>query len=127
MTMHMKDSLKLLAGTAVVLVLGACASPAKAPAAADVAVSKNAVENAVQAGAGTLAPDEITMAREKMLKANQALQAKDYKLARELAIQAEADAKLAQSKATSAKATAAANALDADLRALHQEVDRANQ
>jgi hypothetical protein len=62
-----------------------------------------------------------------MLKANQALQAKDYRLARDLAMQAEADAKLAQSKATSAKATAAANALDADLRALRQEVDRANQ
>ena len=125
--MHMKDSLKLLAGTAVVLVLGACASPQKAPATAEVAVSQNAVENAVQAGAGELAPDDITRAREKMLKANQALQAKDYKLARDLAIQAEADAKLAQSKANSAKATAAANALDADLRVLRQEVDRANQ
>jgi hypothetical protein len=107
--------------------LGACSSPQKAPAAADVAVSRNAVENAVQAGAGTLAPDEITMAREKMLKANQALAAKDYKLARELAMQAEADAKLAQSRANSAKATAAASALDADLRVLRQEVDRANQ
>lgn len=125
--MEAKESVKLLAGAAVLALLAACSSPQKAPAAADVAVSKNAVENAVQAGAAELAPDEITMAREKMLKANQALQAKDYKLARELAIQAEADAKLAQSKATSAKATAAASALDADLRALRQEVDRANQ
>ncbi|GAB3450410.1 hypothetical protein GCM10027320_44650 [Massilia solisilvae] len=122
-----KESMKLLAGAAVLALLAACSSLQKAPAAADVAVSKNAVENAVQAGAAELAPDEITMAREKMLKANQALQAKDYKLARELAVQAEADAKLAQSKATSAKATAAASALDADLRALRQEVDRANQ
>ena len=125
--MDTKDSLKLIAGSAVLLALGACSSPQKAPAAADVAVSRNAVENAVQAGAGELAPDEITAAREKMLKANQALQAKDYKLARDLAVQAEADAKLAQSKASSAKATAAATALDADLRALRQEVDRANQ
>lgn len=125
--MEAKESVKLLAGAAVLALLAACSSPQKAPAAADVAVSKNAVENAVQAGAAELAPDEITMAREKMLKANQALQAKDYKLARELAIQAEADANLAQSKATSAKATAAASALDADLRALRQEVDRANQ
>lgn len=125
--MYAQESMKLLAGAAVLALLAACSSPQKAPAAADVAVSKNAVENAVQAGAAELAPDEITMAREKMLKANQALQAKDYKLARELAVQAEADAKLAQSKATSAKATAAASALDADLRALRQEVDRANQ
>ncbi|GAB3424365.1 DUF4398 domain-containing protein [Massilia agilis] len=125
--MYAQESMKLLAGAAVLALLAACSSPQKAPAAADVAVSKNAVENAVQAGAAELAPDEITMAREKMLKANQALQAKDYKLARELAVQAEADAKLAQSKASSAKATAAASALDADLRALRQEVDRANQ
>jgi hypothetical protein len=125
--MNAKDSLKLLAGSAILLGLAACASPQKAPATAEVAVSRNAVENAVQAGAGELAPDDITNAREKMLKANQALQAKDYKLARELAIQAEADAKLAQSKANSAKATAAANAVDADVRALRQEVDRANQ
>jgi hypothetical protein len=125
--MTINDSLKVLAGTAVLVSVAACSSPQKAPAAADVAVSRNAVENAVQAGAGTLAPDEITMAREKMLKANQALAAKDYKLARELAMQAEADAKLAQSRANSAKATAAASALDADLRALRQEVDRANQ
>jgi hypothetical protein len=125
--MNRKVSIKLIACSAVALGLAACASPQKAPATAEVAVSQNAVENAVQAGAGTLAPDEITMAREKMLKANQALAAKDYKLARELAIQAEADAKLAQSKANSEKANAASAALNADLRALRQEVDRANQ
>ncbi len=108
------------------LVLAGCASPQKAPATADVAVSRNAVENAVSAGAAELAPAEITAARDKMIRANQALAAKDYKLARELAIQAQADAKLAQSKASSAKSTAAANALDADLRVLREEVERAN-
>lgn len=124
--MDSKESIKALAGVAVMLALAACSSPQKAPAAADVAVSRNAVENAVSAGAAELAPMEITSAREKMLKANQALAAKDYKLARELAIQAEADAKLAQSKANSAKATAASNALNEELRVLRQEVDRAN-
>ncbi|MCC2956398.1 DUF4398 domain-containing protein [Massilia sp. IC2-477] len=119
-------SAALAAGTAGVLVLTGCASPQKAPATADVAVSRNAVENAVSAGAAELAPAEITAARDKMVRANQALAAKDYKLARELAIQAQADAKLAQSKANSAKATSAANALDEDLRVLRQEVDRLN-
>lgn len=124
--MDPKQPIKALAGMAVVLALAACSSPQKAPATADVAVSRNAVENAVSAGAAELAPMEITAAREKMLKANQALAAKDYKLARELAVQAEADAKLAQSKANSAKATAASNALNEELRVLRQEVDRAN-
>jgi hypothetical protein len=111
---------------ATVLSLAACASPEKTPATAAVAVSHNAVENAVSAGAPELAPAEITAARDKMMRANQALAAKDYKTARELAIQAQADARLAQSKANSAKATAAADALNEDLRVLRQEVDRAN-
>jgi hypothetical protein len=113
-----------LAAAAVLLTLAACASQEKVPATAAVAVSNNAVENAVSAGAADLAPAEITAARAKMLRANQALAAKDYKLARELAVQAQADAKLAQSKAGSAKA--AADALNEDLRVLRQEVDRAN-
>jgi outer membrane murein-binding lipoprotein Lpp len=115
-----------VAALAGALVLAGCASPQKAPATADVAVSRNAVENAVSAGAAELAPAEITAARDKMMRANQALAAKDYKVARELAIQAQADAKLAQSKANSAKATAASNALNEDLRVLREEVERAN-
>ena len=111
---------------AVLVALAACSSPQKAPATADVAVSKNAVENAVSAGAADLAPAEINLAREKMMRANAALAAKDYTLARDLATQAQADAKLAQSKANSAKAQAAAAALDADLRVLRNEVERAN-
>jgi hypothetical protein len=114
------------AAVAAVLVLSACASPNRAPATADVAVSRNAVDNAVSAGAAQLAPEEINAARAKMMLANQALAAKDYKLASQLATQAQADAQLAQSKANSAKATAASQALNDDLRVLRQEVERAN-
>jgi hypothetical protein len=112
---------------ATLLSLAACGTSQKAPATADVAVSRNAVDNAVSAGAADLAPQEITSARAKMMRANEALAAKDYTLARQLATEAQADAKLAQSKSNSAKANAAANALDADLRVLRQEVDRANR
>jgi hypothetical protein len=118
--------LSTMLGAALVLSLAACASQ-KAPATADVAVSNNAVENAVSAGAADLAPEEITSARAKMMQANQALAAKDYVRARDLATQAQADARLAQSKANSAKATAAANALNDDLRVLREEVERANK
>lgn len=111
---------------AAVLTLAACASPEKTPAVAAVAVSHNAVDNAVSAGAPKLAPVELSSARDKMMRANQALAAHDYKTARALAIEAQADAKLAQSKADSAKATEAANQLDADVQALRQQVDRAN-
>ena len=126
MTTHTKNQLTQAMCAAMLLALSACTSPQKAPATADVAVSKNAVENAVSAGAADLAPAEINTAREKMMRANAALAAKDYTLARDLATQAQADAKLAQSKANSAKAQAAAAALDADVRTLRNEVERAN-
>ncbi|MES2319423.1 MAG: DUF4398 domain-containing protein [Pseudomonadota bacterium] len=126
MTNQSKTHLTQAFCAAMLVALSACSSPQKAPATADVAVSKNAVENAVSAGAADLAPAEINLAREKMMRANAALAAKDYTLARDLATQAQADAKLAQSKANSAKAQAAASALDADLRVLRNEVDRAN-
>ena len=125
MTTQSTNLLHKLAFAAAFCTLAACTSSQKAPATADVAVSRNAVENAVAAGAADLAPAEISLAREKMLRANQALAAKDYALARDLATQAQADARLAQTKASSAKATAAANALQEDLRVLREEVERA--
>ena len=115
----------LLAGVVLVAACAGCASQ-KTPATADVAASRAAVDSAAIAGAGELAPDEMQAARDKLLRANQALAAKDYRTAENLAVQAQADAKLAQAKATSAKATAASDALNEDLRVLRQEVDRAN-
>ncbi|MBT3067082.1 DUF4398 domain-containing protein [Rhodoferax sp. U11-2br] len=111
-----------LLGATAVLVIG-CSS-LKTPATADVAVSKAAVDNAAGAGGVQFAPVEMTAARDKMVLANQAMAAKDYKLARELAAQAEVDAKLAQSKANSAKAQAASDALQEDIRVLRAELER---
>ena len=111
--------------TAVVLMTG-CSS-LKTPATAAVAVSRAAVANAASAGAADLAPDEMRSAREKMNLANQALKDRDYKTARDLADQAQADAKLAQSKANSAKATSAADEINENIRVMREELDRANQ
>lgn len=116
---------KLLFAAAVVLLAG-CSS-LKTPATADVAVSKAAVDNAAGAGGTEFAPVEMRAAREKMALANQAMAAKDYKLAIELANQAQADAKLAQGKANSAKAQMASDALQDDIRVLHEELERANK
>ena len=122
--MRPRYTLPMLCAAAVLL--SACASQ-KAPATADVAVSRAAVENAAQAGAAELAPAELLAAREKMQQASRALADKDYKLASDLAQQAQADAKLAQSKATSAKATSAANEVQENIRVLREELDRANK
>ena len=115
---------RLLACAGALLAFAGCTSPEKAPATADVAVSRNAVENAVSAGAAEHAPDELMAARDKLQRASAALAARDYDTARDLAQQAQADAKLAQSKASSAKATAAAEALQEDIRVLREEVER---
>ncbi|MES2091973.1 MAG: DUF4398 domain-containing protein [Pseudomonadota bacterium] len=99
----------------------------KTPATASVAVSKEAVENAVGAGGAEFAPVEMNSAREKLNRANKAMAAKDYKLADDLANQAQVDAKLAQSKANSSKAQTAADALQDDIRVLREELIRARQ
>jgi hypothetical protein len=118
-----KHHLAALCTMAAVLGLSACASD-KTPATADVAVSRAAVANATSAGAADLAPAEMQSARDKLMRANQALAAKDYKTAQDLANQASADAQLAQSKASSAKATTAADELQQSIRTLREELNR---
>lgn len=120
--MNTQGGLALLSAAALALTVG-CTS-LKTPATADVAVSNAAVANAVGAGGAQYAPLEMTAAREKLAQANKAMLAKDYKLAIELANQAQADAKLAQSKASSVKAQAAADVLQDDIRVLREELNR---
>lgn len=102
-------------------------SSLKTPATADVAVSNAAVSDAAGSGAAEFAPVEMQAARDKMARANKALADKDYALARDLANAAQADAKLAQSKANSAKAQTAADAIQNDLRVLREEINRAGK
>lgn len=119
----MNTQWQMLCGMAMLLTLGGCASD-KTPATADVAVSRQAVAAATSAGAAELAPAEMQSARDKLMRANQALAARDYQTAQDLATQASADAQLAQSKATSAKATTAADELQQNIRLLREELAR---
>jgi hypothetical protein len=123
--MNITTQTKFVACIAVLAGLYGCASE-KTPATADVAVSRAAVASATSSGAADLAPAEMQSARDKLMRANQALAAKDYKTAQDLASQASADAQLAQSKANSAKATTAADELQQNIRLLREEVQRAN-
>ena len=122
MTRDTKIWLAVLCSAALALTVG-CSS-LKTPATADVAVSNAAVENAASAGGAQFAPLEMNAAREKLALANQAMAAKNYQLAVDLASQAQADAKLAQGKANSAKAQATADALQDDIRVLREELNR---
>ena len=122
MTTTSRPWLAAACGALALLSLG-CSS-LKTPATADVAVSQAAVENAAGAGAAQFAPIEMNAARDKLALAQTALAAKDYAVARDLAGQAQVDAKLAQGKANSAKAQAAADALQDDIRVLREELAR---
>ena len=110
---------------AATLVLAACAST-PVPS-AQVAVATAAVANAGVAGGTEAAPTEMRLARDKLARANAAMVAKDYDLARSLAEEAEVDAQLAGVKARSSRASRAALEVQDANRALREEMDRKPQ
>ena len=106
----------------VAIVVAGCASVP--PPTEQMAVSKLAIANAVSAGGSEYAAVEMRSAQEKMDRANRAMAKEDYENARWLAEQAQADARLAEKKAESAKAQKAANVLQEDIRVLREEINR---
>jgi len=108
---------------AITLGLGACATPPPPPN-EQMAVSAAAIQQAVAAGAPEFAPAEMSLARDKMARATQAVTAGDPVRAMALAQQAQVDAQLAEAKAESARAKKAADALNDAARALREEMAR---
>ncbi|WP_227509498.1 DUF4398 domain-containing protein [Ferrovum myxofaciens] len=106
---------------AAILVAGCASIP---PPTAQMAISKTAVSNASSAGGTEYAPLQIKSAKEKLDAAEQAMVAKNYVLAKQLAEEAQVDAELAVAMARSNQAKKAADAVQEDSRALHQEIDR---
>jgi hypothetical protein len=106
----------------LVLTLAACASTPMPVE--DLAVARAAVANAVSAGADEFAPSELNMSRDKLARADKAVADDEAEIARSLAQQALADAQVATAKARTAKAQRTATALQADSRALQEEMNR---
>jgi hypothetical protein len=106
----------------VAIVIAGCASAP--PPTEQMAVSKAALANAVSAGGSEYAPVEMRTAQEKMDRANRAMEREDYENARWLAEEAQADARLAEKKAQSAKAEKAASAMQDAIRVLREEIER---
>ena len=105
------------------VVISGCATTTPAPT-EQMAVSKSAIANAVSAGGSEYAAVEMRSAQEKMDRANRAMEKKDYENARWLAEEAQADARLAEKKAQSAKAQQAASVMQDDIRVLREEINR---
>lgn len=119
-TNHAMTRIGIVVATAVLM--AGCAS-APQPL-AQMAVARVAVSDANRAGANELAPVQLQSAVDKMTAAEKAMTAENYALARDLAEQAEVDAKLATATARSVKAQKAADAVQEDSRVLRKEIDR---
>ncbi|HZX31421.1 MAG TPA: DUF4398 domain-containing protein [Rhodocyclaceae bacterium] len=106
---------------AAILLLAGCASPPRPDA--QFAVSRSAIEEALGAGATQSAPLELQHARDKMARADAAVDAKNFEDARRLAEEAEVDARLAAAKARTARAQLAVAEIQKSIRALRENVN----
>jgi hypothetical protein len=119
-----KMTLAALAAAAMVVAAGCASVP---PPTDQVAVATAAVAHADMAGAPALAPAEMRVAQDKLVRVNVAMAAKDHRQALWLAQETQLDAELAELKAQSAKAAGAAEAVTQDDRALRDELTRKRQ
>ncbi len=106
------------------LALGGCASQMVTGAASDIAVSDAMLANAIRADAARVAPEEIVAARTEIDMAKRAYQDNEYEMASLIAKEAQVDANLAENKARTAAAQAAANALQENMRVLRNEMNQ---
>lgn len=109
---------------AAVVIAGCASIP---PPTEQMAVSRSALANAASAGGAEYAPVEMRTAQEKMDRASRAMDKEEYENARRLAEEAQADARLAEKKAQSAKAQKAASVTQDDIRVLREEINRKNK
>lgn len=108
-------------GTAALVVAGCASVP---PPTEQMAVSRSAIANAASAGGAEYAPAEMRAAQDKMDRAGRAMQKEEFQDARRLGEEAQADARLAEKKAESAKAQKAASVTQDDTRVLREEMNR---
>lgn len=110
------------ASLAALLFAAGCAS---VPAPTEqMALSRSAVSEAQSAGAPEFAPVEFRSAQAQLEEARTAFQRENYLAARRLAERAEVDAKLAETKARSAKANRAVAELRHGVEVLREEIER---
>jgi len=92
-----------------------------------IAVAKQSVARAEQAGAPQDAPTELATARDKLAQAEKANAKHDKPLAERLAQQASVDAQVAEATALQTHSHKAATEFDASMQTLQQESQRNTQ
>lgn len=117
--MHISHTFTLVS---LAVALAACASTP--PPLADMALGRAALSQAQSAGGNEWAPVEMNSARDKLVRAQVAINEQHHDRALALAREAQVDARLAQSKSQAGVAAKAATAVQDDGRVLREELDR---
>lgn len=116
-------TLKLAGAFAAVTMIAACSS--LPPPVEQMAVTRTTVERVSSApNAVDAAPVELSQAREKLARAERAMNDKDYVTARRLAAEAEADARVAESRASAMRGERALKEVRDSIRSLQDEINR---
>jgi predicted S18 family serine protease len=114
---------KRLSLFSVVATLAACSS--LPPPVEQMAITRSTVERVSSApNAVDAAPVELNQAREKLARAERAMNDKDYVTARRLGAEAEADARVAESRASAMGGERALNQVRDSIRSLQDEINR---
>ena len=123
-------ALKRIAGAsatvsvALLLGLAGCATVPPPPV-EQMAVSRSAVERVSSSpNVADVAPVEMQQARQKLERAQRAMNDKDYALARRMAEEAEVDARVAEARTSSARGERAMKEVQEGIRALQEEINR---
>jgi hypothetical protein len=103
--------------------LGGCVNKPPMPR-EQMAVAEAAVQRATTSSTSENAPAELQLATSKLASAKQAVGAKDYERARQLAEEAQVDAQVAELHAQSARSRKAAQESQDAARVLREEINR---
>ena len=123
---ELKQRAVLSAIVPIALLLGVsgCATVPPPPV-EQMAVSRSAVERVSSSpNVADAAPVEMQQARQKLERAQLAMNNKDYTLARRMAEEAEVDARVAEARASSARGERAMKEVQESIRALQEEINR---
>lgn len=117
----------VVTGVTLLALCAGCASRGEPPPQAQFGAARAAISQAEAAGAGQQAAVELLAAREKLAQAEAAARNEDNERARWAAEEAEADARLAESRARAMQSGHAVTELQQSLQTLRAELQRQQQ
>ena len=118
-----RRAFKLTGSATAIALLAACSN--LPPPVEQMAVTRATVERVASApNAVDAAPVELSQAREKLARAERAMNDKDYATARRLGAEAEADARVAESRASAMRGERALKEIRDSIRSLQDEINR---